>query len=266
MILSKSAQQTLFKELAKAEIRSLQNPEFNNYGIDEFGNFQNHLNSMYEKFESELSDNLTNQSPSLELYLTDLIKTLSDINKTILDYQKEEIYATQKENPNAFKRNRLGYMNYFLNFQLEIIEKTAKELNKKQELVKDPLIFKPIVSKFGISDNSAMLQSKIKSNLSKVDLTVLLWWLAEAKFFEFGESHDQFIKFVEDNFQFFDKAKQMYADAKHISQLMSKLNSPNCTETNPTQARLELLEALTKKLIPPEKSVLKKNKRTDVVA
>lgn len=265
MELQKTAQQTLFKELAKSEIKAHQSPEFNGFGIDDFGDFQEKLNKLHEKFEIELNDNLTNRSPSMELYLTDIIKTITGIHERVHNYWKEEIYETQNENPEMFKINRLGYMNHFLSFQLDLISRTEIELSKKLELVKNTDLFKPVTA---LSDaaGSPVFKNKVRSNLARVDLGILLWWLAETKVFEFDDSHENFVKFVEDNFQFFDKGKKMYADMKHIGSLMNKFNDPDSTETNPAQSRKELLAVLQKQSLPPEKSVLKKYKRKDVVA
>lgn len=260
MDIKKTAQQSLFTELNKSEMNAIQIPEYNGYSIDDFGGFQDKLNQLYEKFEIELSDNLTNRSSSLELYLTDIIKKISGVNDRIHIFQKEEIYETQKSNPDIFKINRLGYINYFLNFQLEIINRTKIELSEKLALVKNADLFKPVKVTNDVTGASPILKNKIKIKLSRVDLAVLLWWLAEANFFELDGSHENFVKFVEDNFQFFDKSKNIYADMKHIGSLMTKLNDKHSSETNPTQSRKELLEILQKINLPPVKSELKKNK------
>ena len=107
---------------------------------------------------------------------------------------------------------------------------------------------------------SSVLHTKIRSNLAKVDLAVLLWLLAEAKIFEFDGSHNSFVKFVENNFQYFDKGKKIYSDMKHIASLMTKLNDENSSETKPTQSQKELLATLKKIKLPPEKPQLIKNK------
>ncbi len=259
MELQKTAQLNLFRELAKSEIKAHQNPEYNGYGIDGFGYFQDKLNTLHEKFEIELNDNLTNRSPSLEVYLTDIIKTVSGIRAQIRSYQKEEIYDTQKETPEMFKINRLGYINHFLSFQLDMISRTQIELSKKLELVKNTDLFKPVTASSGV-DGFPVLKNKIRSNLSRIDLGVLLWWLAETKFLEFDGSHDNFVKWVDANFQYYDKSKETYADMRHFGTLMAKLMDPKNPETNPAKNRKDLLEALTKQLLPPEKTVLEKRK------
>ncbi len=259
MELNKAAQRDLFKVLAKSEIKAHQSPEYNGYSIDDFGQFQENLNSLFENFEIELNDNLTNRSPSLEVYLTDINKTIAGINEQVRNYLKEEIIETQKYNPEIFKQNRLGYMNHFLSFQLEIIERTQNELSKKIDLVKNADLFKPVMAPSDPS-RSPIFKTKISSNLARVDLAVLLWWLAEAKLLEFDGSHDNFVKFIEDNFQFLDKGKNVYADMKHIGSLMTKLNDPNSPEVNPAQSRKEILDILQKQPLPPINSVLQKNK------
>lgn len=248
MTIQKTAQQNLYKELARSQIVVNQNPVYNDFSIDDFGIFQDTLNKLYENFENELNDNLTNRSPSLEIYLVDIITTLNTTANQIRTFQQEEIYETLNENPEGFKINRLAYMNYFLDFQLGIIGKTQTQLANKLSLVKNVDLFKPTKEVSDAIAIETVFKNKIKSNLARVDLTVLLWWLAETKIIEFDGSHDNFIKFVEDNFQYLDKGKNIYSEMKHIGALMTKLNDPTSTETNVTQSRNDLLETLRKQI------------------
>ena len=257
MTLLKSAQQTLFMELAKSDIEPLQSPVYNGYGINDFGEFQNLLNNLYENFERELNDNLTNRHPSLKLYLTDITKTLSEISVQVRQYQQEEIYDSNKDNPDLFKLNQLGYMNNFMNFQLEIIDKTKKEIGKKLELVENPELFKPEGS-YATETGTSVMDNKIRFKLSKIDLTVLLWWLAESEILPF-ETHDNFVKFTQDNFQYFDKKHGIFTDMKDIGSLMSKLND-NYSSEDPKKSCNKLLEKLQKTTLPPNESKLKKQK------
>ena len=81
MELQKTAQQSLFMELAKSEIKAHQNPEYNGYRIEQFGIFKSDLLNFFQSFEKELNDNLTSWSPSLAFYLKDIQKTLETILK-----------------------------------------------------------------------------------------------------------------------------------------------------------------------------------------
>lgn len=259
MELQKTALKDLLKQLVETEISVYIDPKYNGFEIENFSHFQNLLNMRYKKFEKELSQNLDNRSPSLDQHLTNATKKLSEIREHVKDFQKVKLKDSQKRNADSFTKDQLRQINDFLNFQLEIIDKTKIHLLQKLEFVKDPELFTPAMDDTNTA-GSPVLHTKIRSNLTKVDLAVLLWLLAEAQIFEFDGSHNGFVKFVEQNFQYFDRGKEIYADMKHIGPLMTKLNDENSSETNPTQSQKELLATLKKIKLPPEKSQLIKNK------
>ena len=124
MELQKNALRDLFERLAQTEISVYIDPNYNGYEIDSFPGFQNRLNMLYRKFENELSNNLDNRLPSIELHLTNAIKKLSEIRDHLIDFQKVKLKDSQKRNADSFTKDQLRQINDFLNFQLEIIDKT----------------------------------------------------------------------------------------------------------------------------------------------
>ena len=254
MDLKTSAQQDLFRKLAKSKITGHQEPNFNGYMIEEYNDFKIRLQGLYENFEKELRFNLESNSGGLLNYLKGIQESLQNILNVFQQQYREDIHLVEQNNPELYQHKRLFYINNFFRFQEEIIYKTAQEISNNLLLVmEDPDL------NTGKGSSQAILKRKVKSNLPKIDLVVLLWWLAEAKIFEFDGSHDNFVKFVEANFQYYDKSKTTYFDMKDVGPVMSKLfnDSP---ETNPVKSREELLQMLQNVALPPEKSILVKNK------
>lgn len=255
MTLIKTAQQKLFAELARTDMKASQKPTFNGYGIDDFGHYQTHLVTLYNAFEVELADNLTSRNPSLPLYLTDCIEKLVAINTQARSYQTDNIIQLQEENPEQFRKNKLWYMSRFISFQLEMIGKVESELTQKLNLTHKKEVFS---SDLTTGAGEINFKNKIRANLSKVDLTVLIWWLAEANILEFDGSRDAFVKCIENHFMYYDKGKKMYFDVKGVGPLVSKLNDPACVEVDSYKAQQDLLEKLKNMELPPEKSILKR--------
>src|SRR5689334_24833778 len=110
MVLKKTAQQILFKELAQAEYRAFPDPEYMGYPAHAFVDFEEHLSTLLEKFESELSDNLTNRSPSLRVYLMDMLNIISQIEKRIR--KRQSIYSAMKQ-PKSVGKKSEGLNNFF---------------------------------------------------------------------------------------------------------------------------------------------------------
>ncbi len=158
-----------------------------------------------------------------------------------------------------FKLNQLGYMDNFLKYQINIIRKTKNELIKKLELVKNYDLYKPSIIDADSDVNNSIMNIKLKSKLSKHDLTVLFWWLAEAGLLEFEESNSTFVKSLENNLIYFDKKQKVFSEMKGIAILMSRFTNKSSGES-PETAREELLKILQDTLLPPTNSVLQKNK------
>jgi hypothetical protein len=254
-----NALRALLNQLAETEIKIYIFPTYNGQEVENLETIQNHINDLYQYFENELRLNLENRLPTLEPLLVNATKWLAEIRDQVLNFQKTKLKDEQKRNAESFSMDQLRKISNLIDFQLEIINKTEKHLLEKLEFVRDPELF---TSAMDDSDSagSPLIKTKIRANLSRVDLAILLWWLAEAELLELDKNHNAFVKFVEDNFQYFDKSKKIYADMKHIGSLMTKLNDEKSSETNPSNSQKELLKILKKIELPPEKSVLTKNK------
>lgn len=256
MNIQNTAQQELFRQLSTAGISSEQTPRFNNYQIDELGLFINSLEKSYDDFESELGENIMGRSGGLGLFLTDSLQTITKIGVRIRQYQQEKILQIMELNPVLYKRNRLHEMNQFLNCQLDIIEKTIKLIEEKLDLVMNSGVFIPETSTLE-ERLSPVLKNKIRSNLSKVELTYLLWWLVEAEVIHVGENLQDFIRFVENNFQYYDKEKKGYHELKKVNTVKSKFTSKT-SRVETDKIRERLMKMLEETSMPPQKSILKK--------
>jgi len=260
MEIIKTAQKILFAELKKIDFDSDPEPNFNGYVPADFDKFRDKLKSLYRKFEEEVNDNLTNRSQSLRIYIAGLAKTISEIKNRI--QRSLTLWETLIENPKSIGREGLRSLQHFFLYQLEIIDDTETEISKILELATDDDL-NPLTN--STSDDPMMPKSKVRSNLSRVELAFLLWWLAEARLFEFDGSQDSFVKYVEGNFLFNDKNKG-HAPMKHLASLLNKFYDKNSTEVNPSILKQQLLEMLQNQTLPPFKPVLEKNKRKGSVA
>lgn len=229
MELKKAAQQELFKALARTELNTLQAPEYNGYTIDKFGYFQADLTALYGNFVAELNENLTGRSASLAVYLADIQKSIAKILKEVLQQQRTEVIEVHSNNREAFRQNKLGFINHFFNFQKEMIYKTYDEIEQKLSVVSDPKLFKPLevpALPAGASDAEHMpkFTFKLRSNMTRKDLTVLWWLLDQCDFIEFN-SQKHLADFLEQNFLFAEKDadKIHYKEMTSIQQLLSHL-------------------------------------------
>src|SRR5690348_346413 len=118
MELQKTAQKGLFKQLELSGFNAPEIPSYNGYGLGEFIHFMDALFKSYEKFEDELNDNLTNRSPSLKIYLADLLDEITEIKENINSgYRK---FQSLKINPKIFKEDQLSTFRHFFTFHIEM--------------------------------------------------------------------------------------------------------------------------------------------------
>jgi hypothetical protein len=229
---------------------------YNGFHIEDLGQFRNHLEATYDDFNSELNDNLLHRNEGLKLYLANLLVTISKIHHKILDYQHENVFEVFELNEKIFLQNRLHELNQFIGYQLEIAAQTKVLVEEKLNLVSNSDIFNQASQDEG-DQLSPILKNKIRCNLPKIDLTVLLWLLVEANIIAVGKKHHNFISFIEDNFQYFDTTKQTYCDLKQVKNLMAKLNGKT-KGANVIRTRVELLNLLQETTLPPKNSLLEK--------
>jgi len=265
MEIKKNAQQHLFRLVSRHDIRAEQHPKYNGYTVEDFGHFKSALDGSYQDFESETSENLMQDKDVLILYFTDLVGTLSKIAASLREYQQEQIFDFFDANQELFRLNQYHSMNRFIVAQQDIIYKTTDFIQEKIKLVANFGLRQIVNSEtgedelFSSRDYDTSSHKKIRFKLSKVNLTVLLWWLAEPGIYEVEKSHKYFVSSVETGFQYWDENTKTYRDMKHIQELMSKLMNGS-TEVNPEAARMNLLKILTETTLPPKKSLLDKNK------
>ena len=267
MEIKKTAQQHLFRLLSRHDIRAEQTSKYNGYTIEEFGHYKNALDGSYEDFESETSENLMQDKDVLILYFTDLVGTLSKIAASLREYQQEQIFDFFEANQELFRLNQFHAMNRFIIAQQDIIYKTTDFIQEKINLVANFGLRAVVNTKSAEAEllsgmeNTTISHKKIKFNLSRVNLAVLLWWMAEADLLEVDKNHNQLVSLIENNFQYRAESKKSHFDMKHMQSEMSKLTNGS-HEVNPELARLNLLKILNETILPPRKSLLEKRKWT----
>jgi hypothetical protein len=141
-----------------------------------------------------------------------------------------------------------------------MIDKITVELNQKLELANDKEFFSSVMPS-GTGETN--FKNKLRVNLSKNDLAVLIWWLAESKILEFDGSRTLLVKFIEANLMYLDKSRDMHFDAKYIQTVMSKLTDPTSPEVDLQQSRQNLLDKLISTELPPTTYVIKTMKPKD---
>jgi hypothetical protein len=213
----------LYSKLVRVEIDYIGQPLYNNYRIEQLGEFQLSISKSKDSFEEELQNNLVTDRS--DIYLKSLLEKYSNLYNQITEERTWNFKRLFEDNPDIYRANKLQYLKAFIDFQIQVIEDVYNDLAYKLKILPG---VGPVITSKDITEqitNDAPLGNKYDSDLSFINLTSF-WILACECGFVKLESMADIARWVSNNFRY--NKNGVYTDIKFetAKSLISKLYNP----------------------------------------